>query len=51
MQLGTLLLTVFPMLIWYHVSTVQLSCVHVMYLTGPFPYHPINIYTFPEVFL
>jgi len=34
-----------------YVSNVQVSCVYVMYLTGPFPYHPINDYTFLEVLL
>ena len=29
------------MSIWCHVSSVQVSCIHVMYLIGPFPCRPI----------
>ena len=43
MRLGTLILPVFPMSIWYHVSSIHLSCVHVMSLTELFPCHPINV--------
>ena len=43
MWLGTLILPVFPMSICYYVSSVQVSYVHVMYLTGLFSYCPIII--------
>jgi len=46
MQLGTLILPVFPMSIWCHVLSVQVLCVHVMYLTGPFSCRPIIITLF-----
>jgi len=43
MRLGTLILTVFSMSIWYHVLSIHLSYVHVMFLTGLFSCCPIII--------